>query len=103
MRAFMSGSTPPCQELTMQTIDINNNISSETHYVTLADIGNMNPCTFQNGYNPVTKANCQETFQTGVGKDASSVMSDDPLDQIYFASLAIIGIFILYRIMEKSH
>lgn len=49
MRAFMSGSTPPCQELTMQTIDVNNNQSSETHYVTLADIGSMDPCTFSNG------------------------------------------------------
>jgi len=102
MRAFMSGSTPPCQELTMQTIDVNNNSSSETQYVTLADIGNMDPCTFQNGNNPVTQKNCQETFQSGVGKDATPVMSEDPLDQMYFASLAIIGIFILYRFMEKS-
>ena len=92
MRAFMSGSTPPCQELTMQTIDVNNNSSSETHYVTLTDIQSMDPCTFSNGKNPVTGASCQETFQTGVGKDASPVMSDDPMDQLY----------LLYRFMEKS-
>jgi hypothetical protein len=102
MRAFMSGSTPPCQELTMQTIDVNNNSSSETHYVTLTDIQSMDPCTFSNGKNPVTGASCQETFQTGVGKDASPVMSDDPMDQLYFASLGIIGLYILYRFMEKS-
>jgi len=102
MSAFMSGSTPPCQELTMQTIDVNNNQSTETQYVTLSDIKNMDPCSFQNGQNPATGASCQETFQTGVGKDASPVMSDDPVDQIYFASLAGIGIYILYRLMEKS-
>jgi hypothetical protein len=102
MRAFMSGSTPPCQELTMQTIDVNNNSSSETHYVTLTDIQSMDPCTFSNGKNPVTGASCQETFQTGVGKDASLVMSDDPMDQLYFASLGLIGLYILYRFMEKS-
>jgi len=102
MRAFMSGSTPPCQELTMQTIDVNNNSSSETNYVTLTDIQSMDPCTFSNGKNPVTGASCQETFQTGVGKDASPVMSDDPMDQLYFASLGIIGLYILYRFMEKS-
>jgi hypothetical protein len=102
MRAFMSGSTPPCQELTMQTIDVNNNSSSETHYVTLTDIQSMDPCTFSNGKNPVTGASCQETFQTGVGKDASLVMSDDPIDQLYFASLGLIGLYILYRFMEKS-
>jgi hypothetical protein len=102
MSAFTSGSTPPCQELTMQTIDVNNNQSTETHYVTLSDIKNMDPCSFQNRRNPATGASCQETFQTGVGKDASTALSDDPMDQIYFASLAGIGIYILYRLMEKS-
>jgi hypothetical protein len=63
----------------------------------------MDPCSFPNGTNPASGVRCQETFQTGVGKDASPVMSDDPLDQLYFASLAAIGIYILYRFMEKSH
>jgi hypothetical protein len=102
MRAFLSGSTPPCQEITMQTIDINNNKSSESHYVTLADIQNMDPCIFSNKTNPVTQDKCRETFKTGVAADASPVMSDDPIDQLYFASLAGLGIYILYRIMDKS-
>lgn len=102
MRAFLSGSNPPCQEITMQTIDVNNNKSSETHYVTLADIQSMDPCMFPNNKNPVTGANCIETFETGVAKNVSPVMSDDIIDQLYFASLSIISIYILYRIMEKS-
>jgi len=102
MRAFLSGSTPPCQEITMQTIDINNNKSSESHYVTLADVQNMDPCIFSNGKNPVTGDKCRETFKTGVATNASPVMSDDPIEQIYFASLAGVGIYILYRIMDKS-
>lgn len=102
MRAFISEPTPPCQEITMQTIDINNNKSSETHYVTLVDIQNIDPCTFNDRINPVTKAKCRETFQTGVAANASPVMSDDIIDQVYFASLAGLGIYILYRIMEKS-
>lgn len=102
MRAFLSGSNPPCQEITMQTIDINNNKSSETHYVTLDDIKNMTPCIFDDKKNPVTGASCNEAFQTGLAENASPVMSDDIMEQIYFASLTIIGIYILYRIMEKS-
>jgi hypothetical protein len=102
MRAFMSGSTPPCQQITMQTIDVNNNKSSETHYVTLADIGNMDPCSFPKKNNPVNGAKCKETFQSSISDNASPVMSDDITDQIYFASLASLGVFILYRIMEKS-
>ena len=64
MSAFLAGSTPECQELTMQTIDNNNNKSSETHYVTTVDIKNMDPCTFQNGRNPVYNSKCRETFQS---------------------------------------
>jgi hypothetical protein len=102
MNDFFSGSPPQCQEITMQTIDINNNQSSETHYVTLADIQNMDPCIFTNGKNPVTGSKCKEPFKTGVSANASPVMSDDIMDQIYFASLSCVGIYILYRIMEKS-
>lgn len=98
MRAFLSGSNPPCQEITMQTVDVNNNKSSETHYVTLSDIQSMDACMFPNNKNPVTGSNCQETFKTGT----SPVMSDDILDQLYFASLSVICIYILYRIMDKS-
>jgi len=102
MRAFFSGSTPPCQEITMQTIDNNNNKSSETHYVTLADIKNMDPCIFTDGKNPVNNTKCKETFKTGVASNASPVMSDDIMDQLHFASLALLGLYILYRVMEKS-
>jgi hypothetical protein len=102
LRAFASGSTPPCQEITMQTIDVNNNSSSETHYVTLADIQNTDPCSFPGGLNPVTQARCKESFQSRVAQDAAPVMSNDIMDQVYFASLAGVGLYILYRFMEKS-
>jgi len=102
-RAFLAGSTPPCQEITMQTIDSNNNNSSETHYVTLADIQSIDPCSFPKKKNPITNSKCQEAFLSGLEeRGASPVMSDDPLAQLYLASLAGIGIYILYRFMEKS-
>lgn len=103
MQAFLSGSTPACQELTMQTISVDNVASSETHYVTLTDIQNMDPCTFSNNTNPITKKSCQEAFQNSSPNTTTSVLPDDPLAQIYFAGLALIGIYILYRFMEKSH
>jgi len=105
-RAFLSGSTPPCQEITMQTINSKNNKSSETHYVTLADIYSIDPCSFPKKKNPITKSKCQEAFLNGdeevISKEDSPVMSDDPLAQLYLASLAGVGIYILYRFMEKS-
>uniref|UniRef100_A0A6C0EQT1 Uncharacterized protein n=1 Tax=viral metagenome TaxID=1070528 RepID=A0A6C0EQT1_9ZZZZ len=104
MQSFLSGSTPPCQELTMQTIDINNNKSNQTHFVTLTDIKNMDPCIFQNGYNPAANTNCKQAFTTGVSKEAEPIsLPDDPIDQLYFASLAGLGVYILYKFMEKSN
>ena len=97
MSSFLSGSTPPCQQITMQTIDNNNVQSSETNYVTLSDITNMDPCTFSGRKNPVSGKSCKETFQ-----NQEMEMPDDPLAQMYFASLGILGLFILYRLMEKS-
>jgi hypothetical protein len=104
MSAFMSGATPPCQQITMQTIDVNNNKSSESHYVTLSDISNMDPCSFSNGKNPVTGVKCKETFQPNMESafNAAPVFPDDPLEQAYFAGLAGIGVYMLYRIMKKS-
>ena len=100
LQSFLAGSTPPCQEITMQTIDVNNNKSSETHFVTVADIQNMDPCSFSNRRNPITNRKCSEAFTTA---DAGRVdMPDDPLAQVYFASLGLIGVYILYRFMEKS-
>ena len=103
MQAFLSGSTPACQELTMQTISVDNVSSSETHYVTVTDIQNMDPCTFSNKANPITGKGCQEAFNNGVADSASPLLPEDPLAQIYFAGLALVGIYILYRFMEKSH
>jgi hypothetical protein len=102
MQSFLSGATPPCQELTMQTIDINNNKSSETHYVTVTDVKNMDPCSFSDGKNPASGINCKETFKSVSSNAETITMPDDPLAQIYFASLAVVGIYIFYRIMEKS-
>jgi hypothetical protein len=103
IQSFLAGSTPPCQEITMQTIDVNNNKSSETHFVTVTDIQNMDPCSFSNKRNPITNAKCSEAFTTGVSADAARVdMPDDPLAQVYFASLGLVGVYILYRFMEKS-
>jgi len=103
LQSFLSGATPPCQELTMQTIDVNNNKSSETHFVTTTDIKNMDPCSFSNKKNPINNDKCKETFQTGVSANASQVeMPDDIVAQLYFAGLAFVGVYILNRFMEKS-
>jgi len=103
MQSFLSGSTPDCQELTMRTIDVNNNKSSETHFVTLVDIKNMDPCSFQNNTNPITNVGCKETFETANLMNTSDIkLPKDSVTQLYFLTLSMLGIYILYRFMEKS-
>ena len=105
-QAFLSGSKPDCQELTMETIDIYNNRSTESHFVTLIDIQNMDPCIFQDKINPVTGDQCRETF-SNLNQNNNQCYTcykipKDPLTQMYFASLGALGVFILYRIMVKN-
>lgn len=92
MRAFLTGATPKCEKIKMQVINNKNDISHESHYVTLTDIGDMDACSFPDGKNPVTKVKCKEAFQ----------MPEDPMAQLYFASLGVLGIYIVYRFMQMS-
>jgi hypothetical protein len=105
-QAFLAGSKPDCQELTMETIDIYNNKSTETHFVTLVDIKNMDPCVFSDKKNPLTDVKCKETFANIYKHDDQCYtcykIPKDPISQLYFASLGAFGIYILYRIMLKN-
>jgi hypothetical protein len=97
MKSFLSGATPDCQELTMETIDVNNNKSSETHYVTTVDIKNMDPCTFPNKKNTISKENCREAFEPNI------ILPQDSITQIYFGGLTIVAVFIFIKLMEKAN
>lgn len=97
-QAFLSGSKPQCQPLTMETIDIYNNKSTETHYVTKVDVQNMDACSFQNGVNPVTGEKCKETFSS-----MEQPSQPNAFEYVYFTSLGIIGIMLLHRLWSKQH
>lgn len=102
-RSFKDGTSPKCQKITMEIVDNKNNRYSQSNYVTLADIKSIDPCWFPNKTNPITNQRCKEGFQNPVATNAEIIMSDEPIDQLYFAGLACVGIYIFYRIMEKSH
>ena len=117
IRGLASGSQPDCQELTMQTIDINNNTSTETQFVTLADIKDMDNCTFLNKKNPVTGEACRETFSnmdvvdtnpntidTNVDpslKTYAPDLSKDIKTQMYFISVGILGVYVAFKGLQK--
>jgi len=105
-QAFLSGSKPDCQELKMETIDIYNNRSTESHFVTLIDIQNMDPCIFLDKKNPITKDKCRETFsnfnQNNEQCYTCFTLPKDPISQLYFASVGVLGVYILYGVMVKN-
>lgn len=103
LQAFLGGGKQDCQQVTMQTIDVNNNKSTESHYVTMIDLQNMDPCNFQDKTNIVTNQKCKTAF-TNMNKKSSSgyKMPDDLLVQGYFVSLGVLGIYMLYCMMLKG-
>ena len=114
-RAFMAGSKPDCQELTMRVIDSNNNQSTETHFVTIADIKDMDNCIFiDKKPNPVTGVKCRETFDNmdtlpvnnlpvnnSFVKDFEPSMPKNISSQLYFASLGVLGVYIAFKGLQK--
>jgi hypothetical protein len=106
-QAFLEGSKPECQPITMEIIDINNNISTETQYVTTVDIRNMDPCSFRDKKNPVTNQKCKETFENNENDEEINInynfsLPDDPIVQVFFASFGIFGIYLLYKMLSKN-
>ena len=102
-QAFMSGSQPECEEITLETIDVNNNRGTETRHVTTTDLKNMNPCDFNPQYNknPVTGQVCREAFSNR--RNTKLKTPDDFLVKLFYASLGVFGIYLLLSLMKKLH
>ena len=99
-QSFVSGSQPDCQEITLETIDVNNNRGTETRHVTTTDLQNMNACDFgaRNGNkNPITGQACRESFT--IRKRGK--IPNDTLVQLFYASLGVLGVYLLLNIMKR--
>lgn len=105
MNAFTTGANPDCQKITMQTIDNNNKKGTGSYFVALADIQTMDPCSFPNGKNPVTKQKCKQGFKPNMSKGtkhaAPAEEPENPIVKFYYASVATLGVYILYRAWQK--
>ena len=127
--AFTQSTTPDCSQITMETVDVDNNVSDQTHYVSLNDISEIEPCLFSPKYNdksgktekfnPQSGKVCVETFSNmnendedgehNVGEYKSptfletvgSLQLNDPVMKIYLIFLAGLGTYISYRMMTK--
>jgi hypothetical protein len=67
--AFTQTGIPKCLPVKLKTININNNESIDTQYVTISDIETISPCNFVTRVNPVTEDVCN--------RDSFTVSEDD--------------------------
>jgi len=95
--AFKQYGGIPCQQVTLETIDTNNNVSSETQYLSTLDIKAMNPCWFPDGNNPITNEGCQDSFRGSrrVQKPKNSLV------QLFFAFVGCLFVFCMYKMVLR--
>jgi hypothetical protein len=101
LQSFLTGTTPDCQSLTMQVIDTENVSSTESHYVSLVDIKNMDPCSFSNGTNPVSGYKCTETFGPIRNKIADNKKKEKMMKIVISMTIISILLLILQRLSKR--
>ena len=99
--AFLDGSNPDCKNITMQTIDNSNVVTTETQYVTVSDIKGLDPCLFSNNTNPETgihKTGCNPRRKSeGYSNINNEINLPDITAYIYFLSLIMLFLYILSK------
>lgn len=101
---FLFGSTPDCQKVTLETIDASNNVSTGTHYVTLIDLKNMDPCSMPNNINNYANPPkiCKQNFENMTLSPEPIRFPNDPIVQVYFAGLAALGIYVMTCLLKNK-
>jgi hypothetical protein len=59
LSVFKEDISPKCRQVVLDTINSNNQLGAETHYITLEDMIHIDPCYFSDNLNPVTNAKCK--------------------------------------------
>lgn len=86
--AFSQGTS--CQQITMETRDIQNATKTESQYVLNDDIASYNACWFPKKKNPITNEKCRE-----------GMTMPKKTTQLYYAGVGILGVYILHRLLHK--
>lgn len=86
------------------TIILDDNNNTDTKYVTIDDCKRIDPVAFINGQSSCPNI---EGFSEGTYNSVSSELykvkiDDDVLTRVYFSSIVVVGLFILYRFFDKT-
>lgn len=97
-KGFMAGSMPSCRAINMGTVDVNNNVGSETQFVADVDIEAIDPCLFSNKKNPLTNAGCIEVFSN---RDTPSPHSSKNNDNNIVIIFLLFAIYLIVNYLTK--
>jgi len=102
LSSFMSGSNPECQKVTLPVVDVNNNVSTQTQYITTVDLNNMDACNFIDGNNPVNKKKCKQAFtQMNNSSYDLNIPDDDLLSFLFIISFGGLLLYIIHKLLLK--
>jgi len=96
MHSFFKGSIPIYQPIEMQVIDNDHLSSNESHYAALADIQYTDPFYFNLNRNKKSQPSVNP-YEL-LNKD----LENDIFIQLYFLSLSLVVIYMIYKFMLKS-
>jgi len=122
-QAFMEGTDPSCASVTLPVRDNKNIQSMASAHLTFTDIANIEPCLWKDSTNPISgssRSNCgplsgkngtcngcvKEGFQNSKALLDNQENMDDcnkKIRMILRVSLAILAVFILFRILHKKN
>jgi len=103
--AFMQGATPPCAQVTLKTINENNEDGIGTGFIVNSEISDIDPCNFENGINSVTSGKCTESFisaNEALRKPLSMsprALKKNKLASIYTSAIGLLLVYIIYRLV----
>ena len=100
--SISNSDSPECIEVTLNVVDSSYNTISETNYLTIADATNIDPCSYTNFVNPITKVTCN-------GKQGFTNRSDllfeeikhDYVSQAFLTSVGILSIYVLHVLLKN--
>jgi hypothetical protein len=110
--AFMEGNEPPCAEVSLETIDENNNVSYKSGFVPINELqqlqagGNIpdNTVTSEMLSEMKASSSTKESFVdmcTGKANKGISVKEEDTYQKYYIAAFSLLLVYIMYRMTRK--
>ena len=105
-----------CQEVSLYTIDQNNNTGIGSAWVATREISGISPCYFAEGpkttegTNPVTGQRCNEGFENYSNPKYDKYMiypnkkkEKDVVESVYLTGLMVFGLYLVYCFMKKTN